>query len=281
VPRTSEAIAPCVIQWNKPPTAFVPAPMSRKERILYQFPISHYCEKTRWNLDAKGLPYVVRNLPPGVHLLVVKRLLGKGKLTVPVLVDRGQAVGDSAAIAAHLEQAYPERLLLPKGEADRARALELEAYFGKNAGRAVRQWLYGQLVQREGSAVAVMLEEYSAPVRLLGRVMAKRIEGVLRKQYHLDPEGIAAARATIIEVFERIELETQSDPTRYLVGGAISIADITAASLLAPLVTPPGSPWDSKEGQARETEAMRALRAELSTRPGWAWVLARYAHDRR
>lgn len=255
--------------------------MSRKERILYQFPISHYCEKTRWNLDAKGLPYVVRNLPPGVHVLVVKRLLGKGKLTVPVLVDRGQAVGDSAAIAAHLEQAYPERPLLPKGEADRARALELEAYFGKNAGRAVRQWLYGQLVQREGSAVAVMFEEYSAPVRLFGRVMAKRIEGVLRKQYHLDPEGIAAARATIIEAFERIELETQSDPTRYLVSGAISIADITAASLLAPLVTPPGSPWDSKEGQARETEAIRALRAELSTRPGWAWVLARYAHDRR
>lgn len=65
--------------------------MSQKERILYQFPISHYCEKTRWNLDAKGLPYEVRNLVPGVHVLVVKRLTGTR--TVPVLVDQGKALG--------------------------------------------------------------------------------------------------------------------------------------------------------------------------------------------
>ena len=253
--------------------------MSRKERILYQFPISHYCEKTRWNLDAKGLPYLVRNLVPGVHVLVVKRLVGDH--TVPVLVDHGKAIGDSAAIAAHLEKAYPERPLLPRSEADRARALELEAYFGKDTGRATRQWMYGQLVQHTGDAPAVMLEQYPAPVRLIGRLLARRIEGALRKQYRLHPEGIASARAKIIAAFERIELETQGDPARYLVGDALSIADITAAALLSPLVAPPGSTYDSKEGNARETPAIRAFRAELSTRPGWAWVLARYKDDRR
>jgi glutathione S-transferase len=253
--------------------------MSRKERLLYQFPISHYCEKSRWNLDAKGLSYEVRDLVPGIHILVVKRVAGKR--TVPVLLDRGKAIADSTAIAAHLEQAYPDRPLLPAGEADRARALDLEAYFDKKAGRAARQWMYGQLVQTPGSAVAVMLEAYPAPVRLLGRALAPRIEGVLRKQYRLHPEGIAEARATLIAAFERIELETQSDPKRYLVGHALSLADIAAASLLGPLVAPPGSPWDSKEGRARETAPIRELRAELSTRPGWAWALARYAHDRR
>lgn len=253
--------------------------MSRKERILYQFPISHYCEKTRWNLDAKGLRYEVRDLVPGVHILVAKRLTGRR--TVPVLVDRGKAVADSCAIAAHLEQAYPDRPLLPAGEADRARALELEAYFGKSTGRAARQWLYGQLVQCPGSAVAVMLEAYPAPVRLLGRALSTRIDGGLRKMYRLDPESVIAARATLVAAFERIELETRSDPERYLVGEALSIADIAAASLLGPLVAPPGSPWDSKEGRARETVSIRELRAELSTRPGWAWVLARYARDRR
>lgn len=253
--------------------------MSRKEHLLYQFPISHYCEKTRWNLEAKGMPYEVRNLVPGVHRLVVKRLTGKR--TVPMLLDRGKPIADSRAIAAHLEQAYPGKSLLPANEADRARALELEEYFDKNAGRAVRQWLYGQLVQTSGSAVAVMLEAYSAPVRLLGRALGSQIEGVLRKLYRLDPEGIAAASATILAVFERIELETQSDPRRYLVGDALSIADISAAALLGPLVAPPGSTWDSKEGRARETAAIREFRAELSTRPGWAWVLNRYANDRR
>jgi hypothetical protein len=36
-------------------------------RILHQFPISHYCEKTRWNLDAKQLEYRVKNQLPGPH----------------------------------------------------------------------------------------------------------------------------------------------------------------------------------------------------------------------
>jgi glutathione S-transferase len=252
--------------------------MSRKERLLYQFPISHYCEKTRWNLEAKGVPYEVRNLVPGVHRLTVKRLTGKR--TVPMLLDRGKPIADSQAIAAHLEQAYPDKPLLPANEADRARALELEEYFDKNTGRAVRQWMYGQLVKTPGSSVAVMLEAYSAPVRLLGHALESRIEGLLRKQYRLNPEGIATARSTILAAFDRIELETQSDPSRYLVGDALSIADISAASLLGPLVAPPGSTWDSKEGRARETVLIREFRAELSTRPGWAWVLNRYA-DRR
>jgi glutathione S-transferase len=88
--------------------------------------------------------------------------------------------------------------------------------------------LDGQLVASPGSAPAVMLEMYPAPVR----------------------------------------------------GDALSIADIAAASLLSPLVAPPGSTYDSKEGKAHETAAIRAFRAELSTRPGWAWVLARYKNDR-
>ena len=53
------------------------------ERTLYQFPISHYCEKTRWHLDAKGLPYVTKNLVPGVHRLVLRRSLGLRDATVP------------------------------------------------------------------------------------------------------------------------------------------------------------------------------------------------------
>ncbi len=31
-------------------------------RVLYQFPLSHYCEKARWLLDHKELDYVAHNL---------------------------------------------------------------------------------------------------------------------------------------------------------------------------------------------------------------------------
>ena len=36
-------------------------------RTLYQFPISHYCEKVRWAMDYKKLEYKAKNLLPGLH----------------------------------------------------------------------------------------------------------------------------------------------------------------------------------------------------------------------
>src|ERR1700710_2282897 len=88
--------------------------MSGTARILYQFPISHFCEKARWNMDAKALPYRVHDLVPGFHVLAVRRL--GARRTVPVLVDGATTIGDSAAIAQHLERAYPERPLFPRDE---------------------------------------------------------------------------------------------------------------------------------------------------------------------
>lgn len=35
---------------------------------LYQFPISHYCEKIRWALDFKQLKYNTVNLLPALHI---------------------------------------------------------------------------------------------------------------------------------------------------------------------------------------------------------------------
>jgi glutathione S-transferase len=248
-------------------------------RILYRFPISHFCEKTQWNLDAKGLGYTLHDLFPGAHLVFAPRHAG-GR-TVPVLRDGDTVVGDSAAIAAYLDRVYPERPLLPAGEAERARALELEEYFGKRAGRAVRIWMYGQFMANPGSAAAVLFELYPAPQRFAGRVLAPLMELGIRKQYRIDRQRIEGAQKIIVEVFDRIERETGGDPDRYLIGESLSIADISAAALLGPLLTPPGSPWSTPLMAARETDPIRELKASLSARPGWAWAMARYTRDRR
>jgi glutathione S-transferase len=253
--------------------------MPQAERILYVFPISHYCEKSRWNLDAKGLSYREEALVPALHARLARRLAGGH--TLPVLVDHGAAFGDSAAIAQHLDQRYPERPLVPRDEAERARALELEAWFGKHAGRAVRQWLYGELGRTRGLSTRVFLEGYSAPVRALRPLLAPLLELGLRKQYHLDEAGITKARATVLEAFDRLDQEIAQDPSRYLVGRAFSIADLSAAALLGPLVAPPESPWASMRTRPEVPESIRSLRASLSARPGWAWVEARYREDRR
>ena len=41
---------------------------------LYQFPISHYCEKVRWALDFKGLPYQKISCLPGLHARKNKKM---------------------------------------------------------------------------------------------------------------------------------------------------------------------------------------------------------------
>ena len=158
------------------------------------------------------------------------------------------------------------------------RARDLEAYFGSRAGRVVRTWMYGQLGEHRGGMAEALFAAYPRATRGAARVLAPLLEAGMRKKYRIDDAGIAAARAGIDEVFDRLEAETAGDPARYLVGDALSIADITAASLLGPLVAPLASPWAVMSTKA--PASVLALRAELSRRPGWAWVEARYARDR-
>lgn len=72
---------------------------------LYQFPLSHYCEKVRWALDYKRIPYKIKNLLPGPHLLTIKKIAPK--TTVPVIVDAGQVVQDSTQIISYLDAREP------------------------------------------------------------------------------------------------------------------------------------------------------------------------------
>ena len=62
-------------------------------------------------------------------------------------------------------------------------------------------------------------------------------------------------------------------------GDAFTLADIAAASLLAPLVSPAGTPWDMFE-EGSLPAALRKQLDDLRERPAGQWVLARYAEDR-
>lgn len=244
------------------------------ERTLIQFPISHYCEKTRWNLDAKGLRYRVRDVLPGVHRLLARRHGTRG--SVPILVEGDRAFGDSTEIAMHLEATHPEPALLPRDEAARARALELEAWFDDVAGPAVRRWMYGTLMREPGAAARVMFAPYPRAARMLVPLIGGRIEGLLRRQYRIDEAGIERSRGRVEEALARIEELTFGDPARHLVGDAFGLADLTAASLLAPLIGPSGTPWS----QGELPESLVAARENARARPAGRWILRVYTAHR-
>ncbi len=255
--------------------------MPQTERKLYQFPISHYCEKTRWNLDAKGLSYDIENLMPGAHRMVTKRLTKGGRGTVPVLVDRGVVVADSTEIALHLERTYPSTpALVPVTGSERERVLELEAYFDETAGKHVRRWAYAHLFAGNADIAPLMFGGFPTPLRLLGRALLPVIKQVIRRQYQLTPPKVEESRVKLLEGLERLEREIQGDPSRYLVGSSLSIADLAAASLYGPLLAPEGSPYALRPGEV-VPPAIAELRATVLARPAGQWVLRRYQEDRR
>jgi glutathione S-transferase len=245
-------------------------------RVLHQFPVSHYCEKTRWNLDVKGLVYTVKNQLPGLHALPNRRL--SGVRTVPVLRDGAQAVGDSTAIALYLEQTYPDRSLLPTEAGQRARVLSLDAYFSATFGPEVRRYCYGSAFSAPSQVRKLFFDGYGGLTRTLGAAfMGPVLERELRRMYRIDDAGVAHAERVVDEAIERLESELGQDPQRYLVADSLSLADIAAASLLAPLVGPAGSPWQEIPPQL---EAFVQKRQRVRERVAGQWVLARYARDR-
>ena len=244
------------------------------ERILYQFPISHYCEKTRWQLDHKGLDYQSRNLLPGPHRLRT-RLMARID-TLPILRDGGRTVGDSTRIAYYLEKYYPQRSLLPVEPGQRARVIELEQQFDK-LGVDVRRWLYGRIIDRP-EVMQAMLDPYGLPGVVQSVLTPLTREGV-RRLYRIEPKAVMRAGQRLEDGLQLLEALLEKGDGRYLIGETLTLADVAAASLLAPLMSPTGTPWDI----FHENTLPPALQTELQKlreRPVGRWVLARYAEDR-
>ena len=111
---------------------------------LYQFPISHYCEKVRWTLDYKGIDYEKVNLLPGLHIKHTKNIAKYS--SVPVLIDGEHTIQNSFDIISHLEESYPQKSLTPKDEELKKQALEWEHYVDNELGAHVRCVCYNVLL---------------------------------------------------------------------------------------------------------------------------------------
>src|SRR5438105_14632832 len=95
--------------------------------ILWHLKVSHYNEKARWALDYKRVAHIRRAAVPRRHRAIAQRLAGR--LTFPVLVLDGQAIGDSTKIIEELEGRYPDPPLYPHDPADRRATLRPSDHF--------------------------------------------------------------------------------------------------------------------------------------------------------
>ncbi len=242
-------------------------------RLLYHFPLSLYCEKTRWNLDAKGLDYRGIELLPGPHAFTAWRLARIR--TLPVLRDGQQAVGDSTAIALYLEDRYRDSPLLPADPALRTRALALEDRFDE-VGDHVRRCVWSLAVD-DPAVDRIFFREYRPGQRWLGALARQLLRQMIRRTFSVWPDRVEQSWAIVHAALAEIEETLQGDPARYLVGDHFTLADLTAATMLAPLLGPEESPW----GDAHVPATGIALRQELRATVAGQWMTRVYREHRR
>ena len=242
--------------------------------ILWHIELSHYNEKARWALDYKGIPHERRTPLPGMHGVVALALTRGGQRRLPILELDGRRIGDSTAIIAALEAYRSEPALYPDDPAELDRALALEDEFDLGLGPEVRRFGWHHMIDDSDATVDALMTTPSAGRRRLMRTLIPLARPAVKLDYNVTAAAAENAARVIRGFVDRIEAELQ--PSGYLVGDRFSVADLTAAALMTPLLAPPGRPYMP----ATTPQASLDLRAELEARPGGAWVTEMYTRHR-
>ena len=210
---------------------------------LYQFPISHYCEKARWALDFKSLEHVKRNLLPGFHVKKTIKLAGKS--AVPVLMDQGVAIKNSADIISYLDDKYPDITLTPADAALQAEAMEWERYADREIGPYVRCLCYNTLLDHPDIVIPIFTGGGPWYGKPLLKVIYPKLQAKMRKFMKINDETAQKSKERLDIAIDHIHNERGN--SGFMVGQEFTRADLAIAALLAPLCMPDGYGLDWPE----------------------------------
>ena len=247
--------------------------------VLWHIEVSHFSEKARWALDHKAVEHERKAPPPGAHVGTALALSRGRAATFPLLQLDGRALGDSTAILLALEERFPERPLLPADPVERARALALEEHFDEQVGPFTRRLAFHEMRQDREGLSAFAAATLPAPLR--ERPAVRAAIGRFALAFTAGRYGAASAdaaehaRAQVRAGFDRLEAELERAGGEHLAGDAFSVADLTAAALLAPVVRPPEGPR-----LPPLPEPYLAFCRTQEDRPGFRWVARTFARHR-
>ena len=237
--------------------------------LLWHIPISHYNEKARWALDYKRIAHHRQVLGPD-YLIRAWRATGRG--TLPILFLDKRAIGDSTHIIAALEERYPEAPLYPVDVTERQRALALEDYFDEQLGPALRAAIVTPLFRLDPDiALRVLTTGMPDKAYETLRPLMRIFPAYYRFRHKIRDAKLEADRATVNTALDRIEQELQG--RAYLSGDAFTVADLTAAALLSPLLQPPEIQYPLR---VELPGYLQDYRAVFLKRPAAQWAMGIY-----
>ncbi|MFO0681824.1 MAG: glutathione S-transferase N-terminal domain-containing protein [Sandaracinus sp.] len=240
---------------------------------LYTFSLSHFSEKIRWLLALEGIPFVETAWTPGLH---VPRARWRGRGTsVPIVESGGESVQDSTRIVHWLDARGGGLGLLPKDAGARAEVLALEARFDA-VGEAVSRVAYAHLLADTETVLTLWGIDASAGERLLLRAGYPLLRRAFRRRARLDDRAaLARARERLLAGLDEIATRTAARET--LVGTSLTVADVTAAALLAPVACPDEHPVYASP---LFREITRVVAPELQSHAALDWVRRTYRAHR-
>jgi glutathione S-transferase len=172
-------------------------------RFLYHLPLSPYCRKVRLALTEKRLPFELR--AERVWERRPEFLALSPAATVPTLEEEnGLAIPNSTVICEYLDEAYPGTSLLGTTLGERVEVRRVVAWFDDKFDREVTRNLNG--------------EKYF-----------KRVSGI----GHPDAAALRLGYANLRD--HLLYLGWLAETRKWLAGGSLSLADLTAAAHLSVL----------------------------------------------
>jgi glutathione S-transferase len=240
---------------------------------LYTIAMSHYSEKIRWLLDIERAQYREVALTPLFHVrpALIKGL--RGQTTVPVLQVGTRAVQDSTRIIEWLARDYGPLSTLPA--ALQADIMAVEERFDA-IGKDVARYLYYTGFEHTDTILG-MWTRFATPFEArVVRWAYPLIKAIFKVKLQINAAAAQRAEQRIDAAMKWLEERLAGGHT-YLVGDQFTVADLTAASLLAPMACPLEHPV---YGESEFRAKMASTQALWRDRPGLEWVRQMYAGHR-
>jgi glutathione S-transferase len=246
--------------------------------VLWHIPVSHYNEKARWALDYKNVRHERRAPTPPAHMAVSLFLTRGSAKTFPVLQIGGRVYGDSTEIIAALERLFPVPPLYPDDSEELARALEIEDFFDEQVAPHVRLLAWHEALKDPEALGRFAVQVLPPSMRRVSRRTAGPFAAwFLKRRYGVgDAESATLARSRIEGGLEMLDAEL-ADGREYLVGERFSVADLTAAAILYPMVRPPEGP----QGLPEVPEGFQRFVDRFAGRRSLEWVGEMFRRHRK
>ncbi len=211
---------------------------------------------------------------PGLHVFTAYTKAHQRSL--PILKDDQKIIGDSSNIALHLEENYSLYPLLTSDPIQRKSILELEDWFDE-LGDHVRRVCWSTAIESPHIVdIFFNFQGYNKVQHFISQHSKLLLKLMVRNTFQIYPSKVELSTKRVDEALIKIETWLNHDPKNYLVGQCFSLADLTAASMLAPLIGPENSPWTDTHLSHLALEQRKELRKTVAGQ----WVLRIYREYR-